>query len=120
MEWSYIVYGCGPSPTPLEQLEGIKAEVKYRGMINGSALVDVISCVHGLYGEIEKLRGQVESETKKLCALVEAQNDIIKVVAGYRSKRDVKTTTIKDATIPGCDVIMSPGETPPKKERRKR
>lgn len=119
MDFDFLAY-IGPDPTPAEQLAAIRNDLKSAGSIPWPGLSDLFACVIGLYGEIEKLRVQVESETAKLRELVDAQNDIIKVVAGYRSKRNVKTTTIENATMPGCDVIMSPGESAAKKGKRKR
>lgn len=119
MEWKYLTYGYGPDPSPLEQLEAIKNDAEGRGSIPSAALVDVIACVSGLYAEVENLRGQVESETAKLRALVEAQNETIKVIAGYRSKRDIKTVTIDEAQLPGGDVIEVPAGPPRKKGRRR-
>lgn len=119
MEFDFRAF-IGENPTPAEQLSAIRNDLKSYGSIPWPGLADLFTCVIGQYAEIENLRAQVESETAKLRELVEAQNETIKVIAGYRSKRDIKTVTIDEATIPGGDVIQVPEGPPRKKERRKR
>ncbi|OPZ54370.1 MAG: hypothetical protein BWY90_00109 [Deltaproteobacteria bacterium ADurb.BinA014] len=112
MKWDYIVYGYGLDPAPLEQLEGIRAEVRYSGGINGAALSDVLTCLIGHYAEIEKIRALVEAQNNRLDELAA----LVKVVQGYRSKKDIPTATIATTTTEGRDAIRRPGAAATKKK----
>ena len=98
MEFDFVAY-IGPDPTPAEQLAAIRNDLKSSGSIPWPGLSDLFTCVIGLYGEIEKLRGQVED-----------QNKIIDLLRGYRSVKNVKTTTIEALRLKEAgDVIERPG-----------
>lgn len=90
----------GTDPPPREQLEAIRHYYKTRGDFRVAAMTDLLTCVIGLYDKIDGLQTTVDK-----------QADLIAMLQGFRKvkRKDVKTTTIEAATIPGDDVIRVPG-----------